>query len=493
MNGLSRAYLIFIYIIGLGCIAVLLAYVQHVLLSISGERQTYRIREALYRSILRKNVPYFDVNKAGELNTVLSCNIDKIHEGIGFKLGSMAMAISIVLVGKFTIKELKAYSKADSIAQEVFGSVRTVFAYNGAGYEHQRYSSHLDEAKKFGIIKGTVYGLFVGFTWFIFFSIYAFGFWYAFKIIQADNNQTIGNILVVLMCVIEGMLWLNSTSTQFQIIVEACGAATQVWQIIDETSQNSPKSNLDIKDIDLIGDIEFDNVHFSYPSRFDVKVLNGLSFRIKSGETLALLGSSGCGRVLFGTTILENIRYGNDDSTIDEIVEAAKKANAHDFIMELPDKYETLVGERGAQLSGGQKQRVCIARALVNNPKILIFDEASSALDIRNEKIVQDALAEVCKGRTTIIIAHRLSTIRNANKICVIDNGRVIEQGDHETLMMNKYGKYYSLQQLQQLENINKDINTEEQELDDEVIVDDRHKTSTSDAIDEIPSKPKVC
>ncbi|CAF1273098.1 unnamed protein product, partial [Didymodactylos carnosus] len=299
--------------------------------------------------------------------------------------------------------------------------------------------------------------------------------------------------------------------------------------------QNPLNYNFDIKDIDLISDIEFNNVHFSYPSRLDIKILNSLSFSIKRGETLALLGSSGCGKstivqlllrfyeplsgeiridgrlihdynlqwlrqnigvvnqepILFGTTILENIRYGNDDSTIDDIIDAAKTANAHDFIIKFPNRYQTLVGEHGAQLSGGQKQRICIARALVNNPKIVIFDEASSALDSQNEKIVHDALAEACKGRTTIIIAHRLSTIRNANKICIIDNGCIIEQGDHETLMMNKDGKYYSIVKLQESENINKDISNEEQELDGEVIVHDRRRSSNSSITDKTAPEQK--
>ncbi|CAF4985049.1 unnamed protein product, partial [Rotaria socialis] len=223
----------------------------------------------------------------------------------------------------------------------------------------------------------------------------------------------------------------------------------------------------------------FSNVHFSYPSRPDVSILNGLSFMAQRGETTALVGSSGCGKstcvqllqrfydptegsveldgtveiddtpvnrynigwlrerigvvsqepILFQTTIRENIRFGKTNATQEEIEQAAKMANAHDFIKDLPQKYETLVGERGAQLSGGQKQRIAIARALIRNPRILLLDEATSALDRESERIVQDALDRASQGRTTIVIAHRLSTIVNASKIIVLNAGSVVEEG----------------------------------------------------------------
>ena len=222
---------------------------------------------------------------------------------------------------------------------------------------------------------------------------------------------------------------------------------------------------------------------FSYPSRNDVQIFNDLSFKIESGSTVALVGSSGCGKsttiqliqrfydahtgsiligntnikdlnlkwlksqlgvvnqepILFGTSIIENIRYGKETATEQEIIQAAKNANAHDFIMKLPKKYDTLVGDRGGQLSGGQKQRIAIARALVRNPKILLLDEATSALDNESESIVQSALDLARQGRTTIIVAHRLSTIRNADLIyCFNTNGQIIECGTHNDLMSLK-------------------------------------------------------
>ncbi|CAF4687658.1 unnamed protein product, partial [Rotaria sp. Silwood2] len=241
--------------------------------------------------------------------------------------------------------------------------------------------------------------------------------------------------------------------------------------------------------------------NFSYLSRKDAPVLRNLSLIARAGQTTALVGSSGSGKstcislflryyepssgrimidgrpitdynvkqlrqnigvvsqepILFGTSIYENIRFGKVNATQAEIEQAAREANAHNFIMQLPDKYETLVGERGIQLSGGEKQRIALARALVKQPTFLLLDEATSALDNVNEKIVQEALDRACKGRTTIVIAHRLTTIQNAHHIYVLDNGSVIEQGTHETLMAKEGGKYQSMVKCQQMESINDD------------------------------------
>ncbi|CAF3897240.1 unnamed protein product [Rotaria sp. Silwood1] len=246
------------------------------------------------------------------------------------------------------------------------------------------------------------------------------------------------------------------------------------------------------------GDIEFDNVNFTYPTRKEASILHNLSLIARAGQTTALVGSSGCGKstclslllryyepssngimingrpitdynvkylrqkigvvsqepIVFGMSIYENIRFGKVNATRAEIEQAAQQANAHHFIMQLPNKYETLVGERGIQLSGGEKQRIALARALVKQPPILLLDEATSALDSVSEKIVQEALDQACKGHTTIVVAHRLSTIQNAHQIYVLDNGTVIEQGTHETLMAKEGGKYQAMVKLQQIEKI---------------------------------------
>ncbi|CAF3952799.1 unnamed protein product, partial [Rotaria sp. Silwood1] len=299
----------------------------------------------------------------------------------------------------------------------------------------------------------------------------------------------------VFICISYAFLTLGVASPYFQALYEARVAAYGIWKIIDEPSYiNNVDFDKGLTKDNLIGDIHFSNVYFSYPSRSDVPILNNLSFHIKCGQTVALVGSSGSGKstcvqllqrfydsqlgsvlidgkqinqynlkwlrkhigvvnqepVLFHTTIRENILLGSDSATNEQIYEVAKMANAHDFIMQLPNKYETLVGERGAALSGGQKQRIAIARALLRDPKILLLDEATSALDYESEKIVQKALDRVAQGRTTLIIAHRLSTIRNADKIIVMQQGEIVEEGDHDSLMKAQ-GIYFDLVKQQYL------------------------------------------
>ncbi|CAF1578372.1 unnamed protein product [Rotaria sordida] len=298
----------------------------------------------------------------------------------------------------------------------------------------------------------------------------------------------------------------SSLRTVLSLNGKARGAAASVFRLIDEGNDASVneidvwKENTEAID-NINGDIEFDNINFSYPSRKDVQVLRNLSLLARAGQTTALVGSSGCGKstcislflryyepssgrimidgrpitdynvkqlrqnigvvsqepILFGMSIYENIRFGKVNATQAEIEQAAREANAHHFIMQLPDKYETLVGERGIQLSGGEKQRIALARALVKQPTFLLLDEATNALDNISEKIVQEALDRACKGRTTIVIAHRLTTIQNAHHIYVLDNGSVIEQGTHETLMAKEGGKYQSMVKCQQIERINDD------------------------------------
>ena len=249
----------------------------------------------------------------------------------------------------------------------------------------------------------------------------------------------------------------------------ARGAASKIFDIIDRVPAIDSSSATGERLPSVDGRIAFDNVRFNYPSRPQVKILQGISLKVEPGQTVALVGASGCGKstciqllqrfydplggritidghdvkdlnlgwlreqigivsqepCLFGVTIGENIRYGRDGVTPEEVENAAREANAHDFIMRLPLRYETKVGERGTQLSGGQKQRIAIARALVRNPKILLLDEATSALDTRSESVVQTALEKASIGRTTIIVAHRLSTIRNADRILVLKEGIV--------------------------------------------------------------------
>lgn len=269
------------------------------------------------------------------------------------------------------------------------------------------------------------------------------------------NGYNAGSVNVVFFCTLWANWQLNRTQPLMGAFFTARGAAASIYKITDRVPEIDSSSQAGITPDNIQGQIRFSQVHFQYPSRPDVKILNGIDCQVSAGQTVAFVGLSGCGKstciqllqrlydpssgqieldgrklsdlnvawlraqigvvgqepVLFGTTIAENIRYGLDGASHLDIERAAKEANAHDFISKLPLKYDTTVGERGAQLSGGQKQRIAIARALVRDPKILLLDEATSALDTQSEAVVQRALDKARLGRTTIIVAHRLTTV----------------------------------------------------------------------------------
>ena len=296
----------------------------------------------------------------------------------------------------------------------------------------------------------------------------------------------------------------------------ALGAASKLFDTIDRVPPIDSASNEGLKPA-ITGVIEFDNVTFYYPSRPSVKVLNDISITFNKGETTALVGASGAGKssivsiierfynilsgqvrvdgqdlsdfnikhlrrniglvsqepVLFSGTIFQNVKHGlvgtahenePEEKEREMVIEACKKANAHSFISSLPDGYETRIGERGALLSGGQRQRISIARAIIKNPPILLLDEATSALDTESERLVQAAIDEVSIGRTTIVIAHRLSTIRDAHKIVVMGEGRVLEQGTHHDLLSKEDGPYKRLVNAQKIKETNTDDKLEEVE-----------------------------
>ncbi|XP_043821847.1 phosphatidylcholine translocator ABCB4 isoform X4 [Dromiciops gliroides] len=475
------------YYSGLGGGVLIAAYIQVSFWTLAAGRQIKKIRQKFFHAVLQQEMGWFDVNDTTELNTRLTDDISKISEGIGDKVGMffqavatffagfivgfirgwkltlVIMAISPILglsaavwakiLSAFSDKELAAYAKAGAVAEEALSAIKTVIAFGGQNKELERYQRHLENAKKIGIKKAISANISMGIAFLLIYASYALAFWYGSTLV-ISKEYTIGNAL---------------TNPK-----------------IDSFSETGHKPD------HIKGNLEFKNVHFSYPSRADVKILKGINLKVNSGQTVALVGNSGCGKsttvqliqrlydplegeinidgqdirtlnvrylremigvvsqepVLFATTIAENIRYGREDATMDEIKKAVKDANAYEFIMKLPEKFDTLVGERGAQLSGGQKQRIAIARALVRNPKILLLDEATSALDTESESEVQAALDKAREGRTTIVIAHRLSTIRNADVIAGFEDGVITEQGSHSELMKRE-GVYFKLVNMQ--------------------------------------------
>uniref|UniRef100_A0A4W4FVN6 ATP-binding cassette sub-family B member 5 n=1 Tax=Electrophorus electricus TaxID=8005 RepID=A0A4W4FVN6_ELEEL len=514
------------YFVGIGFGVLLFGTLQVMLFVLTATKQTMRIREKYFHAILHQQMAWFDTHPIGQLSTRLSDDINTINDGLGdkicifvqffcrfltgiiigfvfgWKLTLVILAVSPLLAGSaavwskilatLTSKELSAYAKAGAVAEEVLVAIRTVVAFNGQQKALQKYETNLVDAKNFGVKKAITTNVSLGLTQFFLFGTYALAFWYGTKLSFLKIV-----CLQVFYAVMIGSLSLGQGAPNLESIAKARGAAYSIYNTIDTPRPIDSSSKEGLKPDSVKGDIEFKNIYFKYPSRKDVKILQGMSLKVSHGKTVALVGASGCGKsttiqllqrfydpdagevtldgrdvrtlnvrwlrenmgivsqepILFGTTIAENIRYGREDATDEDIERAVREANAYDFISKLPDKLNTMVGERGAQLSGGQKQRIAIARALVKNPKILLLDEATSALDTQSESIVQAALDKARAGRTTIVIAHRLSTIRSADVIAGFQEGRVVEQGTHKELMIKK-GIYYSLvmqQVLQQL------------------------------------------
>ncbi|XP_040601442.1 bile salt export pump isoform X2 [Mesocricetus auratus] len=409
---------------------------------------------------------------------------------IGFGAAIIGLSVS-----KFTELELKAYAKAGSVAEEVISSMRTVAAFGGENKEVERYEKNLVFAQRWGIRKGMVMGFFTGYTWCLVFFCYALAFWYGSTLVLDEEEYTPGTLVQIFLCVIVAAINFGHASSSLDVFATGRSAATSIFQTIDRQPIIDCMSEEGYKLDRIKGEIEFHNVTFHYPSRPEVKILNNLNMVIKPGEMTALVGSSGSGKstalqliqrfydpcegmvtldghdirslnirwlrdqigvveqepVLFSTTIAENIRYGREEATMEDIVKAAKEANAYNFIMALPQQFDTLVGEGGGQISGGQKQRVAIARALIRNPKILLLDMATSALDNESEAIVQGELNKIQHEHTIVSVAHRLSTVRTADVIIGLDHGAAVERGTHEELLERK-GVYFMLVTLQSQE-----------------------------------------
>uniref|UniRef100_A0A8C3VJ32 P-type phospholipid transporter n=1 Tax=Catagonus wagneri TaxID=51154 RepID=A0A8C3VJ32_9CETA len=513
------------YYSGLGAGVLVAAYIQVSFWTLAAGRQIKKIRQEFFHAILRQEIGWFDVSDTTELNTRLTDDISKISEGIGDKVGMffqavatffagfivgfirgwkltlVIMAISPVLglstavwakiLSAFSDKELAAYAKAGAVAEEALGAIRTVIAFGGQSRELERYQRHLENAKKIGIKKAISASISMGIAFLLIYASYALAFWYGSTLV-ISKEYTIGNAMTVFFSILIGAFSVGQAAPCIDAFANARGAAYVIFDIIDNNPKIDSFSERGHKPDNIKGNLEFSDVHFSYPARPNVKILKGINLKVESGQTVALVGNSGCGKsttvqliqrlydpdegmitidgqdirtfnvrylreiigvvsqepVLFSATIAENIRYGRGNVTMDEIKKAVKEANAYEFIMKLPQKFDTLVGERGAQLSGGQKQRIAIARALVRNPKILLLDEATSALDTESEAEVQAALDKAREGRTTVVIAHRLSTIRNADIIAGFDDGVIVEQGSHRELM-KKGGVYFRLVNMQ--------------------------------------------
>jgi ABC-type multidrug transport system fused ATPase/permease subunit len=407
------------------------------------------------------------------------------------------VAVIAVLFGRYIRKLSKTVqdniAESNTIVEETMQGIANVKAFANELFEIKRYTKSTIAIKQMAIKGGKARGAFFSFIIFCLFGAIILLIWFAVKL-ENKGELSHGEMMQFMLYTVFVGASIGGIAEQYAQIQRAIGATDRLMDILDEKTEdidtvsetNQPKTKIE-------GSVSFKNVAFSYPSRKEVQVLKNISFDVENGRTVAIVGPSGSGKstmaalilrfydldsgqllidgkdskeysltelrnnmaivpqdvLLFGGSIKENIAYGKPDATTEEIIDAAKKANALDFIEGFPEKFETIVGERGIKLSGGQRQRVAIARAVLKNPSILILDEATSSLDSESERLVQEALDKLMVGRTSFVIAHRLSTIRQADKIIVIDKGVVKEMGTHEELMKSEQGLYKSLSTLQ--------------------------------------------
>ena len=412
-------------------------------------------------------------------------------------LGTLPVVIIVaVIIGKkvkaFSKETQTAVSESNVIVEETLTAIHSVKAFANEFFEVNRYTNKVEDVRKVAMRGVFARGFMSSFIIFAIFGAFILVIWQAAKLMEA-GEMTNGDLTTFLFYTIFVGASIGGAADLYSRLQKGVGSTEDLMDIFEETPETISINERPQKIKGLKGEITFENVAFHYASRSDMEVLKNISFSVNQGERVALVGQSGAGKstlaslilrfydpisgsikldnkpltdfklselrnemaivpqevILFGGNIQENIAYGKPDATLDEIKQAAKKANALDFIESFPDGFETIVGERGIQLSGGQRQRIAIARAVLKNPTILILDEATSSLDSESEKLVQDALDELMKGRTSIVIAHRLSTIRKANQILVMKNGEIIERGTHKELIALENGAYKNLNDLQ--------------------------------------------
>ncbi len=516
--------------VGFFLMAVLFAqgfvsYYRVQLFAAVSEKGIADVRKALYSKIITLPIVFFEKNRTGDLVSRLTADVEKLYSAFSVTIAEfirqiivlisgiiilavMAWKLSLIMLATFPVivlgamffgRKIRKLSKqrqdelanSNTVLSETMTTIQVVKAFTNELFETLRYSKSVDATVAVSMKYANGRALFTVFIVSVLFGGLFFVIWMGAWLLskgQMDAGQLVS--FVVYTAVIGGAIaGLGNFYTE---LLGAIGATERIQEILEETNEVKIEPNK-AQSKRLNGVIEFHDVHFTYPTREDVRVLKGINLSVEAGEKVALVGPSGAGKstivqlllkfygvsegditvddqsiydmdttdyrqniaivpqevLLFGGTIRENILYGKPGATEAEIVEAARQANALEFIQRFPDGLETVVGERGIKLSGGQRQRIAIARAILKNPAILLLDEATSSLDAESEKVVQEALDKLMEGRTSIIIAHRLATVRNVDKICVLDGGRIVEEGTHEELSAMPDGLYNSLAKLQ--------------------------------------------
>ncbi len=497
------------------------------------EKALANIRRDSYHKLITLPIDFFANRRVGELNSRLSADLSQIQDTMTTTLAEMlrqtiSLTFGVILLvfvspklalmnlsilpliiivamifGRF-IRNLSRESQdklADSnaIVQETLLGISNVKAFVNEFFEFKRYSNKLDQAVGLAVKGATYRGIFASFIIFAIFGAVILVIWYGASLVSR-NEISVGDLTTYILYSLFVAGSMGSFPELYASVQRSLGASERVLEILKEQPEDIQVNDADkVVRTPITGDIVFDHISFSYPTRPDLEILKDISFHVAAGKKMAIVGPSGTGKstiaslilqfyqpssgtiyydgipadalpltdirnqvaivpqdvLLFGGTIRENIGYGNLHADAEDIITAAKRANAHKFIMDFPEGYDTIVGERGVKLSGGQRQRIAIARALLKDPAILILDEATSSLDSESERMVQLALEELMKNRTSIIIAHRLSTIRDADMIIVVENGLISDLGTHQELMEKDTGLYrhlYTLQSLQVVE-----------------------------------------
>jgi ABC-type multidrug transport system fused ATPase/permease subunit len=489
------------------------------------EQTLASIRQSLYNHLIRLPMSFFSERRVGELNSRISSDIALLQDSLtgtladllsqlliitggitlmmisSFKLTLFMLAIvpAMSLMAFFSGRAIRRYSRkaqsyvaeSNTIVEETLQGIHNVKAFTNESFESRRYRQKTEEVARAGI-KGGKYQASVSFIVLGFFVAMGAVIWRGAALI-ASGHMEAGQLFTFV--IYSGFIGGNIAGMAgvYTRLQKTIGAAENLLLLLDEPAEKINDDYIPDPEHALHGQIVFDKVQFTYPSREEMVVLKDVSFKIEPGQQVALVGPSGAGKstitslllkfyepsggrilfdgrdgksfpvtslrsqmaivmqdvFLFGGTIRENIAYGKPDATLEEIIEAAIQANAWEFIKSFPDKLDTVVGERGVQLSGGQRQRIAIARAVLKDPKILILDEATSSLDSESERLVQEALEKLMHNRTSLVIAHRLSTVRNSDRIIVLNEGMIVEEGTHAELLSNDAGLYKSLTQLQ--------------------------------------------
>ncbi|KAL9112835.1 MAG: hypothetical protein Q9227_002912 [Pyrenula ochraceoflavens] len=552
-------------------------YAANVGFMYTGEHITQKIREQYLKAILRQNIGFFDKLGAGEVTTRITADTNLIQDGLSEKIGLTLTGISTFITAfiigfikfwKLTLictstvvaivvtmgggsrfitawgrKNLAAYAKGGTVAEEVLGSIRNAQAFGTQDKLAKSYDEHLVEARIWGTKFKALLGVMIGFMLCFVFLNYGLAFWMGSRFI-VDGETNLSHIITIILAIMMGAFSLGNVAPNSQAFTQALSAASKIFSTIDRVSPLDPDSKTGDKLDHVEGKVELRHIKHIYPSRAEVVVMQDVNLVVHAGKTTALVGASGSGKstivglverfydpvggqvflddhdistlnlrwlrqnislvsqepTLFATTIEGNIGFGligskfeneSGEARKNRIIQAAKMANAHDFVEKLPEGYETNVGERGFLLSGGQKQRIAIARAIASDPKILLLDEATSALDTKSEGVVQAALDKAAEGRTTIVIAHRLSTIKHADNIVVMQEGRIVEQGKHDELLERK-AAYYNLVQAQRINDQVKENAPEEDEKAMEVEAQLEKAVSKASGVQKAPSEDDV-